>query len=255
MNASEPVNSQAADNSEHVALKTPWPHGVSHQANMRISDVMAHLKAEFPAVTLSKLRFLEDQGLIEPVRTSAGYRQYSQADVERLRFVLTEQRDRYLPLKIIKEKLAALDRGLASSDQPLIPRIITRDGASQSDNNRLVTYAHLARSLGVSQSFIDEVIDAGLIDDANNGLFDETDQSIVKLAAELAVFGIEPRHLRAVRIAAQRQASLVEQASQTIRHNSKPGAKGQAEQTASELGEAFVKLHSAWLRKGIQDFS
>src|SRR5690554_5541588 len=89
----------------------PWPQGISRHATMRISDVLAALDAEFPAVSHSKLRFLEEQGLVTPVRTPAGYRQYSPADVERLRYVLRQQRDRYLPLKVIGAQLAALDEG------------------------------------------------------------------------------------------------------------------------------------------------
>ena len=99
----------------------PWPQGISRRATMRISDVLRALRAEFPHVSHSKLRFLEEQGLIEPVRTASGYRQYSPADVERLRFVLVEQRDRYLPLKVIKDRLAALDAG--TDAETLAPRL------------------------------------------------------------------------------------------------------------------------------------
>ena len=93
----EPSEAAVAPAGEHE----PWPRGISRRASMRISDVLAALQIEFPAVTTSKLRFLEEQGLVEPVRTAAGYRQYSPADIERLRFVLRQQRDRYMPLKVI----------------------------------------------------------------------------------------------------------------------------------------------------------
>lgn len=102
------------DDAEHE----PWPRGISRRASMRISDVLAALQLEFPAVTPSKLRFLEEQGLVEPVRTPSGYRQYSPADVERLRFVLRQQRDRYMPLKVIGERLAALDAGEEGEPTP-----------------------------------------------------------------------------------------------------------------------------------------
>ncbi|NLF05124.1 MAG: MerR family transcriptional regulator, partial [Actinomycetales bacterium] len=104
----------------------PWPQGISRHATMRISDVLAALGGEFPAVSHSKLRFLEEQGLVTPVRTPAGYRQYSPADVERLRYVLRQQRDRYLPLKVIGEQLAELDAGRGS--QALTPQLAAKDG-------------------------------------------------------------------------------------------------------------------------------
>ena len=130
-----------ADGSQDVrrrppATHEPWPRGISRRASMRISDVLASLQIEFPAVTTSKLRFLEEQGLVEPVRTAAGYRQYSPADIERLRFVLRQQRDRYMPLKVIGERLAALDAGEEDEPAPRA-RLATRDGVREVAGTRL----------------------------------------------------------------------------------------------------------------------
>src|SRR5437762_13610049 len=85
--------------------------GSPERGLMSIGEVLAHLRADFPDTTISKLRFLETEGLVEPSRTAAGYRKYSSADVARLRYVLTAQRDHYLPLRVIREHLAAIDRG------------------------------------------------------------------------------------------------------------------------------------------------
>ena len=89
----------------------PWPCGISREPELSIGQLVERLKAEFPAITQSKVRFLEDKGLVVPARTSAGYRKYSQADLERLRYVLASQRDSYSPLDVIRDQLRALDAG------------------------------------------------------------------------------------------------------------------------------------------------
>src|SRR3954471_15051322 len=95
----------------------------SSSATLTIGDVLAHLKVEFPDLTISKIRFLEDAGLIRPERTPSGYRKFSAADVSRLRYVLSQQRDHYLPLKVIKEQLEAIDRGLVPNSSTASPRV------------------------------------------------------------------------------------------------------------------------------------
>ena len=93
-------------------------------AHMTIGDVLARLRADFPDITISKIRFLESEGLIEPDRTPSGYRKFSQADIERLRFILEAQRDRYLPLRVIKEQLDALDAGREPPPVERAPRTL-----------------------------------------------------------------------------------------------------------------------------------
>src|SRR5436309_10001691 len=91
---------------------------VPSRAFMSIGEVLASLRAEYPDVTISKIRFLEAEGLIEPERTPSGYRKFSREDVARLRYVLSAQRDQYLPLRVIKAHLEAIDRGLEPPDSP-----------------------------------------------------------------------------------------------------------------------------------------
>jgi DNA-binding transcriptional MerR regulator len=232
-----------------------WPQGISHDATMRISDVLRSLRAEFPAVSHSKLRFLEEQGLVHPVRTPAGYRQYSPADVERLRFVLVEQRDRYLPLKVIKDKLSALDQGAASSDQPLIPRLATKDGESTTGSEGALTVEALASEAGVELSFVEELVTAGVLRPGQRGQLDPGARDVVVLAAGLGEHGIGPRHLRGLRAAADRQVALVEQVIAPVRAQQAPAARARAATTASELGEMCAQLHTAWLRQGIADLA
>lgn len=250
-------SASSAQATEHPAQS--WPQGVSRVAAMRISDVLAALKIEFPAVTHSKLRFLEEQGFINPVRTASGYRQYSAADLERLRFVLTEQRDRYLPLKVIKEKLEALDRGLLDSQTLVGPRVITTEG--QTGAQALVReLSDLSVAADVSHEFIEELLKAGVLrphisasTDADYAAFAELDLQIVKLAKELAPYGIDWRHLRTMRAAADRTISLIEQSVMHIEGKNTSEARGRASSSRAELSEIFGRLHTVWLRDGIAE--
>nr|WP_245862711.1 MerR family transcriptional regulator [Sanguibacter antarcticus] len=237
-----------------VAEET-WPRGISHEASMRISDVLGSLRLEFPAVSHSKLRFLEEQGLVEPVRTPAGYRQYSPADVERLRFVLIEQRDRYLPLKVIKEKLAALDAGEGDGDPVPAPRLATSDGETAGPPSAHSSVASLADDAGVDVELVQALVDSGALRPDALGRFGGWSREIAILAAGLGEYGIEPRHLRSMRSAADRQVSLVEQVVAPLRGIQASSARARASTTAAEVGEMCANLHTAWVRQGLSDLT
>lgn len=230
-----------------------WPRGISRRATMRISDVLAALEIEFPAVTTSKLRFLEEQGLVEPVRTPAGYRQYSPADIERLRFVLRQQRDRYMPLKVIGERLAALDAG--EEDEPTTPaRLATRDGVRQSSGGRL-TVSALAAEAGVGEDFVAELAAAGVLRPLDNGSFDPWAREVVASAAALAEHGIDVRHLRQFRAAADRQADLVDQLVAPLRGQRSASSRAHASTLAAEVGELCARMHTALVRAAVADLT
>lgn len=232
-----------------------WPRGLSRQATMRISDVLAALRIEFPAVTNSKLRFLEEQGLVDPVRTSAGYRQYSPADLERLRFVLREQRDRYVPLKVIGERLAALDAGEESeATGPAL--IVTEDGVPRSGGvEARYTTAALAREAGVDEQLVADLVQAGVLRPSASGHLDAWAKDVVVAASALAEHGIETRHLRAFRSAADRQLDMVEAVVAPWRGQSSPSARGRASTVAAEVGELCTRLHTALVRAGVADLA
>lgn len=231
----------------------PWPRGLSRQASMRISDVLAALRIEFPAVTNSKLRFLEEQGLVEPVRTPAGYRQYSPADLERLRYVLREQRDRYVPLKVIGERLAALDAGEESEPVSLV---LTEDGVPRSGaTDARYTTAALAREAGVSEQLVADLVQAGVLRPSSSGHLDAWAKDVVQAAAALAEHGLEARHLRAFRSAADRQVDMVETVVAPWRGQSSPSARGRASTVAAEVGELCTRLHTALVRAGVADLA
>lgn len=220
---------------------------------MRISDVLAALRIEFPAVTNSKLRFLEEHDLIEPVRTPSGYRQYSPADVERLRYVLRQQRDRYLPLKVIGEQLDALDAGVEDFTLPHA-RLAAEDGVTQrpAGSGRL-TAARLAEEAAVPSELIDELVTAGVLRPEPGGRFEPWAREIVMLAASLGEHGIDARHLRSFRAAAERQVDLVEQVVAPLRGQTSASSRAHAGTVAAELGELCARLHTAFVRAGVAD--
>ena len=233
-------------------LVRPWPHGVSREPVMRISDVLAQLSADFPTLTPSKLRFLEEQGLVEPRRTAGGYRQYSPADVERLRFVLRQQRDRYLPLKVIGDQLAALDAG--SAQEPLVPRLATKDGelARPAAVGRL-TAATVAQEAGVDVELVDELIETGVLHADRTGHLDAWALEVVQVARALAEHGVEPRHLRPVRSAADREVAIADQIVAPLRGQRAVAAQAHAASVAAEIGELFARLHAAFVRAGVDE--
>jgi len=236
-----------------------WPQSVSHAPTMRISDVLGLLRTEFPAVTHSKIRFLEDQGLITPVRSPAGYRTFSSADVERLRFVLTEQRDRYLPLKVIKDKLAQLDSGAALHDHPLGPRVASVGGLTPAQAEAL-EFSNTAVAAGVPQEFVDELVDAGILRGHAGSMGSAArleqvrrDVEIVKVARQLRQFGIDWRHLRSMRSAADRQVSVIDQSVAHLAGRKSGTALEEAAAARSEMAELLLQLHGLWLRDGVAE--
>lgn len=233
----------------------PWPRGISRRATMRISDVLGALQLEFPAVTNSKLRFLEEQGLVEPVRTPAGYRQYSPADIERLRFVLRQQRDHYLPLKVIGEQLDALDAG-EEDEAPARARLATQDGVRQAPAIAgRWTAIGLAVEAGVSEQLVNELVEAGVLRPGPRGYFDLWSRDVVMLAAALAEHGIDARHLRAFRAAAERQVDLVDQVVAPWRGQHATSSRARAGTLAAEVGELCSQLHTVLVRAGVAELA
>ncbi len=247
--APEPTDTRARAREERPTTE-PWPRGISRRATMRISDVLAALQIEFPAVTTSKLRFWEEQGLVTPLRTPAGYRQYSPADVERLRYVLRCQRDRYLPLKVIGEQLAALDAG--EEDEQPRARLATTDGVPATGTRRWTTQA-LAEEAGVPVDLVADLVANGVLHSNGRGAFDLYARDVVRAAARLAEHGLDARHLRAFRSAADRQIDLVEQVVAPVRGQRSPSARARATTLAAELGELCTQMHTALVRAAIAD--
>ncbi len=222
---------------------------------MRISDVLADLGGDFPTLTPSKLRFLEEQGLVEPRRTAGGYRQYSPADLERLRFVLTQQRDRYLPLRVIREQLDALDAG--ETAQAVAPRLATADGerTTTSPSGGRWTVAGLAEQVGTSEDVVASFAESGVLRRDASGHLEPWSREALEIALALAEHGVEPRHLRSFRSAADRQVDMVEQIVAPLRGQRAAGAQVHAATVAAEVGELCGRLHALLVRTGVADRS
>jgi DNA-binding transcriptional MerR regulator len=177
---------------------------------LTIGAVCTILRQEFDDISISKIRYLEDQKLLSPRRTRGGYRLYSQADVEQLRAILRMQRDEFLPLKVIRQELAAGKiGGVRGTRDASARRAMAIEGSSE-----LVGIEELVEQTGVTLELVRELEDFGIVQPVNRSgasLFDETDVEIVRAAGELARFGVHGRNLRVFRSAADREASLLEQ--------------------------------------------
>ena len=194
----------------------------SGSARMNIGQVLEQLRPDFPGVTIPKIRFLEDKGLIKPERTPAGYRKFSSEDVTRLRYVLRMQRDHYLPLKVIGEHLDAIDRGLEPPPiEPVVPTVPTvalaADGMPSPESFRRRDDLRLSRKellkvAEVTEELLEQLEQFGLLSPRpGTGHYDTDALVVARTARELADFGIEPRHLRAFKAAADREVGLVQQ--------------------------------------------
>jgi DNA-binding transcriptional MerR regulator len=230
---------------------------------MNIGQVLDELRPDFPSVTIPKIRFLEDKGLIKPERTPSGYRKFSTDDVERLRYVLRMQRDHYLPLKVIGEHLDAIDRGLEPPPiEPVVPTVpkvaLAPDGLpsaesfSRRDNLRL-SRKELIKIAEISDELLQQLEQFALISPrAGTGHYDTDALVIAQTARELAEFGLEPRHLRAFKTAADREVGLVEQVVAPLRGGRDTAARARAEEAVSEIAALSVRLHATLVKAGLR---
>ena len=222
---------------------------------MNIGEVLAQLSDDFPSMTASKIRFLEEKGLINPRRTPAGYRQYAESDVERLRFVLSLQRDQYLPLKVIKDYLDAIDRGERPENLPagvsVSPRVVSEELASELQNRvRRLTEEQLRAESGASVPMVQSLLSFGLIGHVN-GKFDENALQVARACVQLEDHGLEPRHLRPFQAAAEREFGLVERAVATLTSRKDAASHARAAEAAREISELCLTLHRALVQDRI----
>jgi DNA-binding transcriptional MerR regulator len=235
-------------------------------ATLTIGDVLAHLKADFPDLTISKIRFLEDQGLVQPERTASGYRKFSAGDVSRLRYVLSQQRDHYLPLRVIKDQLDAIDRGLvppgtstASPRAAHVALAAIEDNAPTAAHFRPAPAAmrlsreELLNAAGLRGEQLSELEQFGLVTKKPGGYYDDDALAVAKIVSELARFGLEGRHLRAFRTAAEREVGLFSQVVGPISRQRGSAAAARAEETVRELAALSVRLHAALVQIGLRE--
>ncbi|MET9452856.1 transcriptional regulator FtsR [Streptomyces cinerochromogenes] len=220
---------------------------------MSIGTVLNVLRDEFPEVTISKIRFLESEGLIEPQRTPSGYRKFSAGDVERLAHVLRMQRDHYLPLRVIREHLDAMERGEAVA-LPVVGRQRTGDDMPvpvEGPTVARIGRAELLAAADVDEGDLKEWESYGLIAPLEDGAYDAEAVTVASLIAELGRFGIEPRHLRVMKAAADREAGLVDQVVAPLKRHRNPQTRAHAEARTKELAALTVKLHAALVQTAL----
>jgi DNA-binding transcriptional MerR regulator len=235
----------------------------ARSTRMNIGQVLDRLRPDFPGVTIPKIRFLEAEGLIKPERTPAGYRKFTADDVERLRYILTMQRDHYLPLRVIGEHLDAIDRGLepppVESVVPTVPRVaLAADGLpspesfTRHDALRL-SRQELLKIAEVDEALLDELEQYGLISRRRGTRHYDTDALVIaQTARDLAAYGFEPRHLRAFKTAADREVGLVEQVVAPHKRGRDAAAQARAEETVSEIAALSVRLHATLVKSALR---
>jgi DNA-binding transcriptional MerR regulator len=230
-------------------------------SGMSIGAVLDLLRPDFPDVSISKIRFLEAEGLVTPQRAASGYRRFTAYDCARLRFILTAQRDQYLPLKVIKAQLDAQPDGeLPATGSPYgVPRLVpvgddatAGPAAVAATRVRLSREDLLARS-GVDDGLLTALLKAGVITTGPGGFFDEHAVVILQCARALADYGVEPRHLRAFRSAADRQSDLIAQIAGPLGKAGKTGARDRADDLAREVAALAITLHTSLIKSAVRD--
>jgi DNA-binding transcriptional MerR regulator len=225
-----------------------------HTPRLTIGEVLAVLRDDFPDVTISKIRYLESEDLVHPQRTPSGYRKFSRADVSRLRYVLAAQRDHYLPLRVIKEHLEALDRG-----EPLPPGVgtpATVPPPTHGDDDAGVpplTPEEFARAAGLEPDQLADCVQFGLLATDADGRHPAADLPVARAAAGLARHGIEPRHLRVYRTGVEREAGLVEQLVAPVLRARSEEARTRATEKLRELATLSAQLHTALLEARLRE--
>jgi DNA-binding transcriptional MerR regulator len=234
------------------------PAGGSAAKTLTIGEVLDQLRLDYPDVTLSKLRYLEAEGLVVPARTTANYRKYSSDDVVRLRYVLGAQRERFLPLRVIKEELESLDRGEQPQERPgpralppAPPRVL--DVLLDSGETVRMSRRELLAATGIDAEQLAELEQSGLVAPRPGGsYFDGDALAVARTVAALGAFGLQPRHLRSSRVAADREAGLIEQVAAPLRGQRDRLGGGRAQDTVDELAGLMVRLHAALLRSRLR---
>jgi DNA-binding transcriptional MerR regulator len=252
--------------------------GTGERAHLSIGEVLSLLQDEFPDVTISKIRFLESQGLLDPERTPSGYRKFYEADIERLRWILTQQKQNFLPLKVIKDRLAEADTlGVALPPMEIEPQSPTLPIEPAPEAPRAKRAAERARAAdsvldagptAVNLS-LDELVDAagitatqvreleryGLLEGRALGhdvYYDGDALIVARTAAGFFGFGIEPRHLRMYKVAAEREAGFFEQVITPLLKQRNPTARQQAGTTLTDLARLGDAMRTALLRGALR---
>ena len=229
----------------------------SSPGKITIGAVLNLLKPDFPDVSISKIRFLESEGLLTPGRTASGYRVYGADDVSRLRYILTAQKERFWPLKVIREALDAMDRGLEAPPPeasrahvpppPADPDVPEAAYFAAETSALRLTGEEICRSSGLDDATLAALVTYGLLRPDGDGLFEASALPVAAAAAALASYGIEARHLRPFRTAAEREIGLADQVLAPARRR----GDERAEALQADLLHQCLALHAALVKAGL----
>jgi DNA-binding transcriptional MerR regulator len=217
----------------------PRPH---HKA-VTIGAVCKALEQEFPDISISKIRYLEDQKLLTPRRTQGGYRLYTQGDVQRLRTILRLQRDEFLPLRVIRQELAG-----GRSEREVTPgdgRALRRSTVTVRDPGALYSLEDVIEETGAEAKLVSELVEFGVIKGdlrAGNRYFDDTEREIVRAVSELARYGVGGRNLRVFRTSADREAQLLQSILAPALRSRNPERRKEAVEALENLASVTTHL-------------
>lgn len=209
---------------------------------LSIGQVLARLTPDFPALTSSKLRFLEVQGIVSPTRTESGYRKFSPADLERLRMALTLQRDHYLPLVVIRDYLADLDAGRNPAPPTSIPSMTAAPRRYRRDE--------LLSTAGAPPQLLNDAVSTGVIAAAET--YPEQTVTLLRALVALDRHGIEPRHVRALRQSAEREVALVESAMSALLRRPDAASRARASELGPELAARLDEVRGMFVREALE---
>ena len=218
-----------------------------------IGEVINLLRAEFPDVTVSKIRFLETQGLVRPDRSTSGYRMFTEDDIQRIQYILSEQRDHYLPLKVIKSKLTAWEHG---EESPVVPDGGPPPEAYFSSSGVSLTASEISRSSGLSREQLQQVVDEGLLvpRELPDGtqMYTDADLQIARGVHRLLSRGLEPRHLRPLRLSAERQVELLGQLVAPMLRHRNPDNQRRSSEILADTAQASAIVQETMVRSRLR---
>ncbi len=232
---------------------------IAELSKLGIGKVIDELRSEFPELSITKIRYLESEGLIEPERTPSGYRKFSFHDVERLRFILRQQRDQFWPLSFIRQVLEDMDRGVVpqrARDSVTVPALtLGEDGLptaatfSEGRSQIRLSRAELIDSAGITEELLDAIEQYGLISRRKSqSYYDGHALTVASVVSDFAALGLEPRHLKIFRTAADREIGLFDQIVAPV---AKQHDKAKTAELTAQIAALAIRLHTVLVKDGL----
>jgi DNA-binding transcriptional MerR regulator len=218
---------------------------------LSIGEVLDEIRSDFPDISISKIRFLESEGLIEPERTPSGYRKFFPPDLDRLRYILGLQRDQFLPLKVIKDRIATATNG-GALPAPAAPGAPLPASPPPPATEVAMTSAELAAASGLSERELGGLVEFGILDGAKS-TYDGDDLVAARAAGGLFRYGVEPRHLKMYRNFAERESAFFEQIVSPVRSRKDPEAQREATRSITEIAALAQQFRDAMVRSQMRD--